>query len=297
MKIVVVCGGNSREKDVSLKSGEAVFNALKMSFNNVECIVCYKKQDCIRSIINSKADKVFIALHGGWGENGELQAALDMYDISYTGSGFEASCSAMNKFVSKSIMKNSGLPTAKAVLVKSEGDIGKIDFYPVCLKPNREGSSIGVEFAYNKNETLQKISHLLNGFKEIIAEEKIDGKELTVSILNKTILPIIEIRPKKGFYDYKNKYTKGSTEYVVPARLDKNVEQLCKKTAYEAYRSLGCSSIARVDILLKNNVPYVLEINTVPGMTETSLVPKAAKSYGINFKELVKFIVEGNDRL
>lgn len=292
MKIVVVCGGDSREKDVSLKTGKAVFKALKESFNEVECIVCSNKQGCISSIVDRKPDKVFIALHGGWGENGELQAALDMYDISYTGPGFEASCIAMDKFVSKSIMKNSGLPAAKGVLVKSKDDIGKIDFYPVCLKPNREGSSIGVEFAYSKKEALQKIPHLLDSFKEVIAEEKIDGKELTVTILNKTIFPIIEIKPKRGFYNYENKYTKGSTEYIVPAELSKNIEQLCKNTAYGAYRALGCSSIARVDILLKNNVPYVLEVNTVPGMTETSLVPKAAESYGINFEELVKLIVK-----
>ncbi len=293
MKILVVCGGDSKEKDVSINTGKAVFEALKANFDNIECLICKDKKSCILSILNSKPDKVFLALHGGWGENGEIQAALDLLNIDYTGSGFEASCLAMNKFATKSILSNIKIPTAKACLIKDVSDVENVDFYPVCIKPNSEGSSVGVEFADTKEEAKQKIQLLLKDYKELIAEERLDGKELTVTVFNDTVFPIIEIKPKKGFYDYKNKYTKGATEYIVPAQIDKSVEMLCKSVAFKAYKSIGCRGCARVDMILKNNIPYVLEINTIPGMTGTSLAPKSANAAGIEFQELTKMMIEG----
>ncbi len=292
MKIMVVCGGDSREKEVSLKTGNAVFKALGEHFDDIECFVCKDKTHCINYILEKRPDLVFIALHGGWGENGELQASLDMFGIPYTGSGFEASSLAMNKFATKAVVKSVFLPAAKGVLVKSMNETDDIDFYPVCLKPNKEGSSVGVEFANSAEEAKEKLSILLKDFKEIIVEEKLVGKEITVTVLNDKIFPVIEIRPKKGFYDYKNKYTKGATEYLVPAPIEESVEKLCKFVAKKTYDAVGCSGCARIDLILKNNIPYVLEVNTMPGMTETSLVPKAAKAAGIDFGELVRIMVQ-----
>ncbi len=297
MKILVVCGGDSSEKEVSLKTGEAISNTLRANFDSVECFVCNDKRHCVRSIIEEKPDKVFIALHGSWGENGELQAALDMLGIPYTGSNFEASALAMNKFATKSIIKNLGIPSAKGVLIKNIEDVEKLNCYPICLKPNKEGSSVGVEFADNKKQAKEKAKYLLERFSELIAEEKLVGKEMTATVMGNEVFPIIEIRPKKGFYDYKNKYTKGSTEYIVPAPLDERVEDLCRAVVKKTYDAIGCSGCARVDFILKNNVPYVLEVNTMPGMTQTSLVPKSAKAAGISFEELVKRMVEFDDRL
>ncbi len=242
--------------------------------------------------MDKRPDIVFLALHGSWGENGEIQAALDMFDIKYTGSSFEASCLAMNKYATKSILKNMNIPAAEAVLLKDKKDLELIDFYPICIKPNKEGSSVGVEFADNNNEAIL-IFDKLEKYGELVAEKKINGRELTVTVLNSEAYPIIEIKPKQGFYDYKNKYTKGATEYITPAELPKNIEKKCMDAALSAYKAIGCSGCARVDIMLENDTPYVLEVNTIPGMTETSLVPKAARVNGVEFSELVKLIVEG----
>ena len=292
-KIVVVCGGGSAEREVSLKSGRAVYEALLKSYKNVECLICYDKKNCLKNIEAKSPDTVFIALHGGWGENGELQAGCDMLGIRYIGSDFSSSAACMDKFITKSILKNIGIPVAKAALIEKTDDLNNVDFIPVCIKPNNEGSSIGVEFAYSREELKSKSEILISKFKRIIVEEKIDGRELTVSILDSNVLPIIEIKPKKGFYNYENKYTPGSTQYIVPAEnIDKNIENLCADAAYRSYKILGCAGAARVDIILQDNVPFVLEVNTIPGMTETSLLPKAASCAGINFENLVKRMVD-----
>ncbi len=293
MKILVVCGGNSSEKEVSLNTGRAIFEALKANFSDVDCMECLDKKSCLESIIKYNPDKVFIALHGGFGENGELQAALDMVGIDYTSSSFEASCIAMNKFAAKSIFQKFNIPTAQAQLVRTLEDIEKIDFFPICIKPNKEGSSVGVEFAYNKQDAIDKYLSLHNKFDELIAEKKLEGREITITILKETVYPIIEIKPKKGFYNYENKYTKGATEYIVPAKIEKEIETLCKEIAHRAYKAIGCSGCARVDLILTDNVPFVLEINTIPGMTQTSLVPQSAKASGVTFEEFVKKIVMG----
>jgi len=291
--IVVVCGGDSTEREVSLKSGKAVYEALLKSYKNVECLTCYDKKSCIENIKTKSPDVVFVALHGGWGENGELQAACDMLGIKYTGSDFSSSVVCMDKFITKSVLNSSNIPVAKGVLVETADDLNSVDFMPACIKPNNEGSSIGVEFAYNKKELASKSEILISKFKKIIVEEKIEGRELTVSILNGNVLPIVEIKPKKSFYNYENKYTPGSTQYIVPMeKIDKNIENLCMNIAYKSYRILGCAGAARVDMILQNNVPFVLEVNTVPGMTETSLLPKAASCAGINFENLVKRIAD-----
>ncbi len=293
MKILVVCGGDSPEREVSLSTGKAVFEALKENFDNVECIDCGSLKDCINKIANSRPDKVFIALHGGYGENGQLQAALDGLGIKYTGCSFRESVVAMDKFLTKSILKSENIPTAEFILVRSVAEIERVDFYPVCVKPQAQGSSVDVYFADNKEEALIYIRKVVEKYGTALVERKLGGKELTVGIVYDDVLPVIHIKPKGGFYDYKHKYTKGATEYIVPADIEKKVANLVQSVAHKAYRAIGCRSYARVDIILEGNVPYVLEINTIPGMTETSLLPKAALAKGITFEKLVKIIVDG----
>ncbi len=292
MKIAVVCGGNSSEREVSLTTGYAVFDAAKKNFNEVVCIECKDSNDCLNKIIDAKPDVVFIALHGGFGENGQIQAALETLGIRHTGCTFSPSNITMNKFLTKMMLKAKNVPTAEAVLIRDKSDLKTIDFAPVCIKPNREGSSIGVNFADNLEDAKSIAEDMLKDYDEIIVEKRLQGKELTVGILFGKALPIIHIKPKSGFYDYKNKYTKGAVEYIVPADIDDNTAKLVQRVAIKAYEAVGCDSYARVDIILENNVPYVLEINSIPGMTSTSLLPKAAKAEGIEFEELVRLIVE-----
>ncbi|AEA33941.1 D-alanine--D-alanine ligase [Hippea maritima] len=292
MKVAVVCGGNSSEREISIITGNAVYNGLLKNFE-AECIVCDNARDCLDKIIKSSPSVVFIALHGGFGENGQLQAALESLGIKHTGCSFAESNIAMNKFATKAILKKLSIPTAEFKLIKKVEEIENIDFYPICIKPNNEGSSVDVNFANNENQAKYISQNLLKKHNELIIEKRLSGKELTVGVLFGKALPIIEIRPKSGFYDYKNKYTKGATDYIVPAPLENNIEKLIKDIAVKAFEAIGCKSYARIDFILDGNVPYLLEINTIPGMTPTSLLPKAAKAAGISFEELTKMIVEG----
>ncbi len=292
MKVVVVCGGDSSEREVSLSTGKAVFEVLKSNFDNVECVDCPNLKDCINKTVQSNPDIVFIALHGGFGENGQFQAVLESLGIKHTGCSFKESAIAMDKFITKSIFKANNIPTSEFLLIREVSQIKSIDFYPVCIKPQSEGSSVDVYFANNVEEARPHIKNLLNKYGSALIEKKLKGEELTVGIVDDMVFPVINIKPKGGFYDYKHKYTKGATEYIVPANLPKNISNLVQSVAYKAYKSIGCNSYARVDLILEGNIPYVLEINSIPGMTATSLLPKAALAYGINFEDLVKLLVE-----
>ncbi len=292
MNVAVVCGGDSSEREVSLETGKAVYNALLKSFSTVNCLICEDIEDCVEKILKAKPDIVFIALHGGFGENGQLQAVLESMGVKFTGCGFRESVIAMDKFLTKSILRSSGIPTSEFTLIKNVNDLNTVDFYPVCIKPQSEGSSVDVQFANNKKESYPIVKKLLEKYGTVLIERKLNGKELTVGIVHDIVLPVIHIKPKGAFYDYKHKYTKGATEYIVPAPLNRRVEELVKNVAFKAFKAIGCSSYGRVDIILDGNVPYVLEINTIPGMTATSLLPKAALAYGMSFEELVKIIVE-----
>ncbi|WP_029952042.1 D-alanine--D-alanine ligase [Hippea sp. KM1] len=292
MKVAVICGGNSSEREVSIITGNAVYNGLLKNFE-AECIVCDTAKDCINKVLKSNASVVFVALHGGFGENGQIQATFESLGIKYTGCSFSESNIAMNKFATKSILKSMNIPTSPFKLVRSLEELQQVDFYPICLKPNAEGSSVDVNFADTREQATTIAEKLLNKYGEILVEKKLNGKELTVGILFGKPLEVIEIRPKKGFYDYKNKYTQGATDYIVPAPLPENITNLTKQIAKRAFYAIGCKGYARVDMILEGNVPYVLEINTIPGMTPTSLLPKAAQASGITFEELVKLIVEG----
>ncbi len=292
MSILVVCGGDSSEKEISIKTGTAIFQALSNLKYDAEMFICDSKKDCIETIVKKKPDVVFIALHGGFGEDGTLQAALEMYNIKYTGSNSLSSKICMNKFFTKAILKEYHIPTKKAFLAKSINDIQHIDSFPLCIKPNNEGSSIGIEFAYDKSQLEIACIELFKKFKELLIEEKITGSEVTLSMLNGECLPLIEIAPKKGFYNYENKYTKGATEYIIPARVDKSIIDEINIIGKTIYKALYCKGAIRIDMIIERNIPYVLEVNTIPGMTQTSLLPNAAKSVNISFEMLVDRILK-----
>lgn len=293
-RIGVLMGGPSSEREISLKSGNAVYEALKQS--GLEVIAIDIKTDSIEeniSLIEScKIDCAFLALHGRFGEDGQLQGVLEIIKIPYTGSGALASRLAMDKIASRKIFQSNGLSVPKykileKVSYRSDCKINNDLKLPLVIKPATHGSSIGLSII-DKQADLDRAVSLAFGFDEkIIVEEYIEGREVTVGILQEQPLPVIEIIPKKRFFDYEAKYTPGMTAYEVPAELEENIAERVKKTALLAHKLLGCSGCSRVDMILgKDNLVFVLEVNTIPGLTNISLLPRAAKIQGIEFNEL-----------
>lgn len=295
-KIVVLMGGPSAEREVSLNTGNAILGALvEKGYQAVGIEIDPPK--LFEQLKASGCDIVFNAIHGKFGEDGKLQGALELLGIPYTGSGVLASAMAMDKAASKCLFIASAISTPnskvytkldlKRDLVKEIMDQFTI---PVVVKSAAQGSSIGVTIVEKQEDLPEAIKNAFQYSPNILVEEFIKGRELTVAVWgneSKEALPIIEIIPHSGKYDYKSKYTKGATEYIVPAELDEATVQKVQAVALRAFDVLGCIGIARVDIMLgENGVPYVLEVNSVPGMTATSLVPKAARAAGISFNDL-----------
>jgi D-alanine-D-alanine ligase len=246
-------------------------------------------------------DCVFIALHGGIGENGTLQALLDLARVSYTGSGVTASALAMDKYRAKLLFDSVGIPIPRTVFFGNEAAAVKFCCevepdqiqYPIIVKPNAEGSTVGLTLAKDHDALLTGVHKAAACDVNILIEEYIPGRELTVAILGNEVLPAVEIVPKSGLYDYQAKYTVGASEYLCPAKLPKQVEADIYEFAKLAYEVLGCEGYARVDFRMNpQNELYCLEVNTLPGMTATSLVPKAAKVAGISFEQLLERIVK-----
>lgn len=300
-RIVVLMGGPSAEREVSLNTGKAILGALQERGYNATGIDLEPAR-FVEQLKEAKADIVFNAIHGKYGEDGALQGALDLLGIPYTGSGVMASAVAMDKGISKRLFLASGISTPRSRLLSkldAHRDLAKeiVDEFgvPVVVKPTLQGSSIGVVIVDKADALEGALDEAFKYGDQILVEEFIKGKELTVAILGADepkALPVIEIVPNSGRYDYKSKYTKGATEYIVPARLDETVTQEVQAQALAAYMLLGCRGVARVDVMLdKDNKPYVLEVNTIPGMTATSLVPKAAAAAGISFGELCEQIL------
>ncbi len=289
-KIGVLCGGISQEREISLKTGEAIYKALVFLGLNAS------KLDVDRDIASRLAgegiDLAFIALHGKMGEDGTIQGLLEMMGIPYTGSGVLASALALDKVYTKKVFSYHNLPMAKYKVlekkVETPGDIlGEMD-YPVIIKPAREGSTIGVSIVREANGLDGAISLAFGYGDKIIIEEYIEGKEITVGILGNEPLPVIEIIPKTTFYDYRAKYEPGMSEHIVPAKLPRQQYELAQSLALSAHCALGCEGATRVDMVIdEKGKIYLLEINTIPGMTETSLLPEAAAVAGIDFKQLV----------
>ncbi len=291
-RVGVLMAGPSSEKKISLKSGHAVLNALKeYGINALPVIIKNSSiKDNIRLLKSKKIDCAFVALHGAFGEDGGIQNILSKLKIPYTGSGVLASKLAMDKVASRNIFKKHGLDVPRSqVLRRGSYKISNIRLLnlPLVIKPASHGSSIGLSIVENEKEISQAIRLAFKFDKRIIIEEYIKGRELTVGILDNRALPVVEIFPKHFFFDYQAKYNKGLTDYVVPAKLSSSIAAKIKKRALLAHKLLGCFGCSRVDIILDTkNKPFILEVNTIPGFTSTSLLPKAANKSGINFREL-----------
>ncbi|MDI6758569.1 MAG: D-alanine--D-alanine ligase [Candidatus Omnitrophota bacterium] len=299
-RIGVLMGGPSTEREISLKSGLAVYNALKEQGCEVICIdvLTDNSEENIRLIKLHRINCAFLALHGCFGEDGSIQGILEALEIPYTGSDVLASRIAMDKIASRQIFEREGLNVPKYKVFERPDNPCKIQIplgqsMPLVVKPVSHGSSIGLSFVDREDCWDEAVKTAFSFDKRIIVEEYIKGRELTVGILDEEPLPIVEIIPKKTFFDFEAKYSKGMTKYVAPAKLDKGIAGKIQSEALLAHKFLGCFGCSRVDIILDdNNRPVILEINTIPGMTSQSLLPKAAKIAGIEFGELCLRLVE-----
>lgn len=309
MNILVAYGGDSPEREVSLNSGKAVLEGLKHAgFTLIDGCVEHPPE-LLEKVRSERPDLVFIALHGGWGEDGRIQAALEMMGFPYTGSGPEACSLAMDKTVSKMLFGKRGVPTPWAVEIGPDGEIeGEVSLEKLrkmaeeeglVVKPCCSGSTVGVTILKSARGLEDAIRFAGSFSERVLAEAYIPGKELTVTVWGEgqatQALPIIEIRPRLSFYTYEAKYTPGSSEYLCPAPLEAEVASRVKAAATAAHRALGCRVYSRVDLRLSpEGNPYVLEVNTAPGMTGTSLVPKAGRAAGWEFPELLGRIAESS---
>ncbi|MBP2651458.1 MAG: D-alanine--D-alanine ligase [Firmicutes bacterium] len=298
-RIAVLMGGPSAEREVSLNTGKAILGALKEKGYNAVGIDL-EPQNFVKQLAGIEV--VFNAIHGKYGEDGVIQGALELLGIPYTGSGVLASAIAMDKGISKRLFLEAKISTPKSCYyAKSAADSNLSEAIlaefglPVVVKPVTQGSSIGVVIVEKRDDLPAALTEAF-GYGDILIEKFIAGRELTVAVLEADepkALPVIEIVPHNGRYDYQSKYTKGATDYIVPAKLDETVAQRVKAEAVAAFKVLGCRGIARIDVMLgdNNNTPYVLEANSIPGMTATSLVPKAAAAAGIAFNDLCEMIL------
>jgi D-alanine-D-alanine ligase len=340
VKIVVVMGGTSSEREVSLRSGAGIARALgaighdailldtgtgkvlkdanhamalgtqahapRQSGAGLPTVRAQEGiESCLRSIPRG-ADLVFIALHGGDGENGTLQALLDLAGIPYTGSGVLASALAMDKAMSKRIFRFEGIPTPEWVerwapedpaakwnpeLTKEE--LKRLGGFPLIVKPNEEGSSVGITVVESASQLPAAIEEARRYGRLVLIESFIEGRELTVGVIDSRALPVVEIIPEAGWYDYEHKYTAGASRYEVPASIPPEMSERLFALSLKACRALRCRGAARVDFRLGGDgVPHCLEVNTVPGFTELSLVPKAAAAAGMSYEELIRAVVD-----
>lgn len=297
-KVAVVYGGNSSEREVSLWSGEAVLAALKAQGVDAHGIDT-AEVELLSHLVVESFDRVFIVLHGRGGEDGVLQGALEYLNIPYTGSGVLASSVGMDKLKSKQIWQALGLPVLESYLLNSEEDVARLApilKYPVAVKPAEEGSSIGVSRVESADDLLAAWKAAGGYNSPIFAENWIVGNgEYTCAILNGTALPIIRMETDLAFYDYEAKYLREDTRYFCPSGLSQADEMRFRKLCEEAFHALGADGWGRVDFVLdRDNNPWLLEINTVPGMTNHSLVPLAANRAGISFERLCWLILEGS---
>lgn len=292
-KIGVLLGGLSAEREISLRTGAAVVKALREAGGRVVAIDA--GQDLAERLREEQVELAFIALHGRYGEDGCVQGMLEILGIPYTGSGVLASALAMDKQLTKQILLQHELPTPGYALCRRGDDLSRLAagfrHFPLVVKPNAEGSSLGMTIAQDPDQLLQGLELALECDSTVLIEEYIAGQEVTVGVLNGEALPMIQIVPHSGRYDYQAKYTAGATEYILPAPLPAVLYGRIQQVALEACRALGCRGAARVDFMVRDREFYCLEVNTIPGMTETSLLPKAAAQAGMSFEELVVAIL------
>ncbi|MAA70142.1 MAG: D-alanine--D-alanine ligase [Bermanella sp.] len=297
-KVAVLLGGNSAERAVSLKSGSAIYEALKAQ--DVDVVKIDTQHNLIAQLDQHQADVAFIALHGTGGEDGTVQGLLEFYGLPYTGSGVKASAICMDKWRTKLIWQGLNLPTPGFVLAKEKQQLDafceQVGF-PLMVKPALEGSSIGISKVKSQSQIAGAFDAAFNTGSPVLAEQFITGKEFTVAILNGKPLPAIQLKPANEFYDYEAKYIQDDTEYLLPCGLSPEKELELQTLALKAYESLDCKGWGRVDVMQDEQEQFwLIEVNTVPGMTDHSLVPMAAKAAGIDFKQLVFEILAAVER-
>jgi len=328
----MLAGGDSDEREVSLNSGRAVFEALKGLGHTVVAVDPASGQSLtgadgnyliasgeaaskvqvvqtsgagLRQVLSQesepKPEVIFLTLHGGAGENGSLQCLLDMAGMKYTGSGMLASAIAMDKEKSKRLFESVGVATPKWVLYRSwewereniaEDIVSRLPL-PVIIKPNDSGSSVGMSLVRTDSELAAAIDLCFKASPNMLVEEYVAGRELTVAVLDDRVFSIVEITPKQGLYDYKSKYTKGQSDYTCPAKLDADLAESIQQSTRKAYDVMGARGLARIDFMLGlDNRYYCLEVNTLPGMTNLSLAPMAASADGLSFENLVAAMIQ-----
>jgi len=286
-RVAVLMGGPSEEREISLKSGRAVARGLRQVGYEVEEV---EIAGCDVAL-PPDVEAVFIALHGEFGEDGRVQALLDDMGVPYTGAGADASRLAMDKELSKAVFVKEGIPTAEYEVLQA-GERRSLEL-PVVVKPVCQGSSIGVHCVRNESEWEVSFAEALRHGDRLLVERFVQGTELTAGVVGEQALPVIEIAARNGWYGYEEKYTRGMTEYIVPARLDNDVAAEVQELALRVFSALGCRGMGRVDfILTEAGELMTLELNTIPGFTETSLLPKAAAAAGMDFAELCGRIME-----
>ncbi len=294
-KIAVLCGGMSSEREISLRSGKNCLAALhRLGFSNAQIV------DVSENIMNDLKgfEYAYNTLHGKYGEDGCIQGVLEILKIPYTGCGVMASAICMNKEYTKRVMETADLPLIKSVyLLPNEDPIKKVNglTYPLMIKPVSEGSSFGMSKVNDKSELVKAVEDARKYNAQILIEEYLVGIAATVGVLEKDgkafATEILELRPKNEWYDFEAKYTKGMTEFILPAEISPEMTNLVKEYAVKAFESCGCSGVSRVDFLIVGSTPYILEINTNPGMTDTSDLPAQAAAGGINYDELVDMVL------
>ncbi len=293
MKIGVLMGGISSEREVSLNTGKEILKNLDKSKYEVYPIEINKKSDIIEK--TKGLDFAFIALHGKFGEDGIVQSVLDTLDIPYSGCDSFSSGICMDKSIAKCILKNSRINTGKWLIVKNaeELELDKVaDLgYPVVVKPNSGGSSVATTIVYDESKTKGAVEIASKYDSEVMIEKYIQGEEITCPMINGELLPVISIKPKSHFFDYSSKYDDGGAEEII-VNLKSPDKEVVESVAINCWKILKCSVYARVDMIISNGIPYVLEVNTLPGMTQNSLFPKSAKSYGLSFSQLLDRIIE-----
>jgi len=297
-RIGVLMGGRSAEREISLKTGRAVHGALLRRGHDV--VVIDVDADVGARLRAEKVDLAFIALHGPGGEDGTIQGLLEVMGIPYTGSGVLASALAMHKEITKSLLAHHGIPVPRGMVVRAAiagaRTIRKLPAglrWPVVVKPATQGSTIGVTIVRRASEWTEALARAHEHDPEAVVEAYVPGHEVTVGVLSGMALPAVEIVAPGGFYDFAAKYEKGRTQYLCPAPVSREVARRVRDLALQAYAALGCEGAARVDFrVTPRGRPYVLEVNTVPGMTETSLLPMAAAKAGIDYDTLAERILE-----
>ncbi len=291
--VAVLMGGRSAEREISLKTGRAVADALVRLGHRV--VPIDPGADLARLLDDAAPDAVFVALHGPGGEDGTVQGLLEVLGLPYTGSGVLGSALAADKVRSKWVFEAAGIPTPAFQVLEPGDDPGAVALpAPLVAKPPAEGSTIGIAVARSAGEVAGAVAVARRHDPRVLIEAFVDGREVTLGVLDGEPLPLVEIVPEGGFYDYDAKYTPGRTRYLCPAPVEPAMARACERAGLAAYRALDCSGGARVDLMVdRAGRPWVLEVNTIPGMTPTSLLPKAAAAAGLGFDELVQKLLDG----